>query len=360
MKRFLFFFPLVALGCALPQPPAEPAKLSPAQMVELGHDLQAKAVLTPMVEADPSNAEAILLLSKTLFGLGDLDGALKYAEQAIALNADSADAHVQMGDVLGRMAEKAPIFKQLGLARRAKKELDAGVALDPRNVDGLMGVMMYLFSAPSFLGGDKGKAREVAERIAAIDPVHGWLAKAAMAREQKDSAAELDFSLRAVAADPANFDAQAGLAQYYVDHQTGFDKLEETACEILEIDPARPEGWRYLAEVRVASFCWTELQELLEQAGQFNSDDLSPYYAAAAAMIRRDERLDAAKEYLAKYLSQPVDGSAPSHAMAHWQLATVLEKEQHPDDAVAELEAALRDDPTFPEAKKDLKRLRGN
>jgi len=360
VKRLLFFFPLFLYACELPQPSATPPALSPEQLVERGHDLQAKAVLTPMVEADPSDAAAVLLLSKTLFGLGDLDGALKYAERAVAIAPDSAAAHVQLGDVLGRVAEKAPIFKQLSLARRAKKELDAGIALDPRNIDGLMGVMMYDFSAPSFLGGDKAKARGVAGRIAAIDPVYGWLAQAALSRERKDAAAELDFNRRAVAEDPASFDAQVALAQFYVDHNPDYAGLEDSACKILQIDPARPEGWRYLAEVRVSGFCWTELAQLLETAAQFNSDDLSPFYAAAAAMIRQGERLPVARDYLEKYLSQPSDGSAPSHAMAHWQLATLLEKEQLPDEAIAELESALAEDPGLQEAKKDLKRLRGN
>jgi tetratricopeptide (TPR) repeat protein len=328
------------------------------QLVEAGHDLQAKAVLTPMVEAEPSNDTAAWLLSKTLLGLGDLEGALQYAEQAVALNGDNADYHVQLGAVLGRMAEKASLLKQLGLARRARKELEAGIALDPQNVDGLMAVMLYDVSAPSFLGGDRAKAAELAARIAAIDPVRGWLARAALARVQKDAEAELDFSLKAAAVDPNNFDAQTGLAEYYLDHPD-YSKLEETGCKLLEIDPGRADGWRILAEVRVASYCWTEVTEILEVSRQFVPDDLAPWYAAAAAMVRCNERLEVARDYLETYLSQPADGSEPSHAMAHWQLATLLEKEQLPDGAVAQLSLALQQDPSLEEARKDLKRLKG-
>lgn len=340
--------------------PDTPPTPSPLQLVEVGHDLRAKAALTPVVEADPTNADAAWLLSKALSGLDDLDGALKFAEQSVALDGDNAAYHVQLGAVLGRAAEKASIFKQLGLARRTRKELEAAVALDPQNLDGLYGLMLYYFSAPSFLGGDKSKASALADRIAAIDEARGWMARAALAHEQKDAAAELDFHLRAAAADPGNFDAQSELAQYYLDRpQPDYPALESSACKLLELDPGRPDGWRALVAVHAASHCWTELDQVLEAGEQFNHEDLSPYYTAAAALLAEDERPDAARAYLDKYLSQPPEGSEPSHSMAHWQLATLLEKEQLPDQAVEQLNLALKDDPGLEAAKKDLKRLKG-
>lgn len=347
-------------GCDLPRPPENPPELPAAKLIEVGHDLRAKAVLTPMVEADPMDADAAWMLSKALIGLGDLDGALQFAERAVALDEDNAGYHVQLGAVLGRAAEKASIFKQLGLARRTRKELEAAVALDPRNIDGLFGLMLYYFSAPSFLGGDKSKSNAFADRIAAIDPARGWLARAALAREQKDAAAELDYHLRAVESDPTNFDAQSELAQYYLDRpQPDYPAIASSACKLLELDPERPDGWRALIALHAASHCWTQLDEVLETSEQFNPDDLSPYYAAAVALLHEDERLPAAKAYLEKYLSQPPDGSEPSHAMARWQLATLLEKERLPDEAVAQLNLALEEDPGLDEARKDLKRLRG-
>jgi hypothetical protein len=199
-----------AQGCDLPQPPADPPALSALELIEGGHDLRVKAALTPVSEADPSNAMAAWLLSKALSGLGELDRALVLAERAVALDGEDAAYHVQLGAVLGLLAEKASIFKQLGLARRTRKELEAGVALDPRNLDGLYALMLYYFSAPSFLGGDKGKATDLAARIGAIDATHGLLARASLAHEQRDAAAELDFSLRAVALDAGSSTISTG------------------------------------------------------------------------------------------------------------------------------------------------------
>jgi tetratricopeptide (TPR) repeat protein len=356
----ILFCALAAHACDLPRPPADPSSLSPPQLIEVGHDILAKAALTPILEADPQNANAAWLLSRALVDLGELDRALQFAERAVSLDTDNAAYHVQLGAVLGRVAEKASMFKQLGLARRTRKELEAAVALDPRNIDGLLGMMHYYFSAPSFLGGDKSKAADYADRISAVDAARGWMAKAALAREQKDADAELDRSLHAVAADPGNFDAQSELAQYYLDRpQPDYSAAEQRACTLLELDPGRPDGWRVMAAVHAASHCWTELDEVLQLSEHFNHEDLSPHYSAAAVMVREGERLLVAQSYLEKYLSQPPEGSEPSHAMARCQLATLLEREQHPDEAVAQLNLALQEDPSLEAAKKDLKRLKG-
>jgi len=163
-----------------------------------------------------------------------------------------------------------------------------------------------------------------------------------------------------VAADPVNFDAQSELAQFYLDRpQRDLSALEKSACKLLELDPGRPDGWRVMAEIHVANRCWTELEDVLQTAERFNREDLSSYYAAAVALLRVDERPAAAQSYLEKYLAQPADGSEPSHAMARWQLATLLERQQRPEEAVAQLNLALQDDPGLEAAKKDLKRLKG-
>ena len=59
------------------------------------------------------------------------------------------------------------------------------------------------------------------------------------------------------------------------------------------------------------------------------------------------------------YLSQDPEGLTPPLSAAHWRLALILEKEGRKADAIKELEEALRLEPDFENAKKDLKRLKG-
>ena len=70
--------------------------------------------------------------------------------------------------------------------------------------------------------------------------------------------------------------------------------------------------------------------------------------------------IDLAREerYFRKYLTQEAEGESPSLAVAHKRLAVVLEKRGRRAEAIAELEAALRLQPDFPDAKKELKRLK--
>jgi tetratricopeptide (TPR) repeat protein len=65
-----------------------------------------------------------------------------------------------------------------------------------------------------------------------------------------------------------------------------------------------------------------------------------------------------AERYARKCLSQEPEPTSSSHAVAHWRLGLVLEKEGRKADAVAEIETATKLDPHFEQAQKDLKRLR--
>jgi hypothetical protein len=64
------------------------------------------------------------------------------------------------------------------------------------------------------------------------------------------------------------------------------------------------------------------------------------------------------KNGLASHLpGTAAEGQKPSFASAYWDLAPVFEKQNRRPDAIHELQLALRLDPGFEPAKKELKRL---
>lgn len=325
--------------------------------MENGHFRQAEKMLEEAAQEGASDAETSWLLSRAKAALGELETALELAERAVSADESNAAYRVQLAAVEGRMAEKASLFKQLGFAKRAKKELDMALSLDPRNLDALYGLMLYYYAAPAFIGGDKRKAEEMAETMTGIDPARGFLAQARLAKDRKDTAKEEEFYLKSIDADPGFYEAKAALSSFYL-ARPKLDAAREYACEALAIDPAGAQAWKNLAELAAADQCWTELDAIVSEAAESNSFDFLPYYGAAITMLREGRMLATAEAYLRRYVARPPDANEPSLGFAHWQLATVLEKLGHPVAAVEELTRAAGLDPSLEGAKRDLKRLK--
>ncbi len=335
--------------------------LSAEELLLTGHFLRAKAMLELAARAKPDDAQTLLALSRAQAGLGDLDAALKSAEALVAAEPNRSDAHVQLASVLGRMAERASMFKQLGLARRAKKELDTALALDPKNLDALYGLMLYSYAAPSFIGGDKLKAQEYAQTMIDVHPARGYLAQARLAKDRKDAAKAEELYRKSVEADAQFYEALTTLASFYLYAALpDYDNAGKYACRALSVDPQRAEAWKILAELTVQSQCWNELDELLVAAEAAVPDDLAPYYSAAVALMKRGSHTPLAEEYLRKYESLPAEANEPSTAYAHYQRGLALEKLARNDEAAVELHNAVDAEPNFELAKEELKRLEKN
>lgn len=332
--------------------------MTPEELVELGHFRRADALLESFINQHPASGQAAWLLARAKAGLGDLDAALKLAETALATDPDNAAYHLQIAAVSGRMAEKASMFKQLALARRAKKELDTAVALDARNTDAQWGLMMYYFAAPSFIGGDKLKSAQIGGEIARTVPDRGLFYEARLAHEMKEHAREEPLYRESALANPLLFETAEALAAYYIDEKPDLIKAEIWACQAVHATPTRAQGWAILARLHAMAGCWTEAMDIAARAEAIDPDDLMPYYAIAITTNAKSEQLGLAEQVLRKYLTKPPEGLEPSAANAHWQLGSILEKLGRKSDAISELELAVAQDPALEAARSDLKRLR--
>ena len=184
-------------------------------LIEAGHWKRARAIVEPRVAANPRDAQAVWLLSRIKLAFGDLDGALVPAQQAVALEDGNSDYHLQLAEVYGEMAARASMFAAAGLAHKFKGELDASLARNPKNLDALDALMQYSYQAPGLMGGDKGKARSIADQLVQLSPVRGYFAQAELAQEAKDEAKVEESFRQAVKADPKNYEAQTALAGFY-------------------------------------------------------------------------------------------------------------------------------------------------
>jgi tetratricopeptide (TPR) repeat protein len=191
-----------------------------------------------------------------------------------------------------------------------------------------------------------------------VDPVQGYFAQVQLARFDKQNDRIEGLYRKAVEARPASYDAQLRLGNFCASpNLKKFEESEGHAREAIRIDSDRVDAHALLAGVLAHQGKWTELDRALADAEKAIPDNLQPYIRAANNCISINQELPRAEQYLRKYLGQEPEPNMPGHAVAHWRLGQVLEKQNHKPEAISEYQAALKMDPNSP-AKQDLKRLK--
>ena len=359
MARGVFALAPLTVVCllAIPAGAVSPA----ADLAEHGHWKRLKAQVEPRVSANPNDAEAQSLLSAVRMAYKDVDGALAPAEKAAALDPKNAEYRWQVAQVVGEQASSASVFKQMGLAKRYKREVEAALAINPKHTEAMTGLMEFYNRAPGIVGGDKKKAAELADQILALNKVDGYLAKARLLqRADPPQPAQVEqVYVQAVQADPSRYQPHATLASIYASGQAPrWELAEKEALTAKRIDADRTTPYSILAAVYATGERWAELDANLAEAEKKIPDNLTPYLRASGALLTTGKDLARAERYARKYLAQDPEPTASSPAVAHWRLGRILEKEEKKPEAIAELQTATKLDPKFEPAQKDLKRLK--
>ncbi|HEX7287262.1 MAG TPA: tetratricopeptide repeat protein [Candidatus Angelobacter sp.] len=337
---------------------AQAAESAPTadQLIKSDHWKRARVLVEAALKQNANDAHALTQMAMIKQRLGDLDGAQKAAEQAIALDAKNAQAHLALADVLSDKTEKAGTFRQLGLARSVRRELDAAIAAEPNSVGAHHGAMLFLVEAPGIAGGDKKKAREEVATITKLDPLRGLLAQAEYERHEKSSdGGELYRKVHEAAG--ANYDLAAPYCNY-LSSQGRWEEAQTCAAGLVKDAPDRVSGYTLLAIVHASQEHWKELDAAIADAQKNVPDNLNPEFQAARILIASGADNPRAERYLRHYLMQEPELGYPRLSGAHWRLGQVLEKQGRKQDAIAELETALRMEPDFKPIAADLKRLK--
>jgi tetratricopeptide (TPR) repeat protein len=351
----------IALFLAIPMlaAAAEPgAAPSVESLMENGHWKRARVQAESDYKANPGDARAAYRLARIRQTFGNLDEALKLAESAVALDPKFGPAQRVLGDIYCSQAEKASVFKQIGLAHKCKAAFEAAVSLDAKDPESVEDLVMYLVQAPGIAGGDKKRAGELAAGVVKIDPARGYLIQAKIATGEKQETC--GFFKKAVEANPGDYAARLALATYYASAGHDLAQAESHLRAAIELKPGCIRAYRLLVGVLAALNRLDETAALLARAEAAVPDDLSPYFFAGHNMMVHKFDLPRAETYLKKYVSETREPEAqsPSMAVAHRSLALAYEKESRKAEAVAELQTALRLKPDFEAAKQDLKRLK--
>jgi Tfp pilus assembly protein PilF len=240
-----------------------------------------------------------------------------------------------------------------------KKTCEAALAIDPKHVDALELASDFYRFAPGIMGGDKKKSVEYVDRMVQVDPVAGWMKRAEVAADDKDTVRTGECYRKAVEADPASARAAVSYGWWLVPKWRDPAQAEKLALGAVQAEPWRTGGWQVLAALYAYQERWTELDDVLKKSEAAEPTHLVPWYTAARQLINTGKEPARAEAYLRHYLSREPEIGSPSVAAARWRLGQALEKQGKKSEAVAELETAVKLDPKLDDAKKDLKRLRG-
>ena len=327
------------------------------------HWKRLKALVEPRVAANPNDAEAQWLLSRVRMAYQDLTARSRRPRKRWRSTPKNADYHWQLAQVVGELASNASVFKQIGLAKRYKREVEAALAINPKHTGSLTGLMEFYNRAPGIVGGDKKKAASIA------GPDHGHQQGGRLHRESPPADAvrirrrsrrvSSRLWVQAVQADPTRFEPHINLASIYAGGTSPrWELAEKEALPAKKIDPDRTGAVFDPGRSLCGGERWAELDAILAEAEKDHSRQPDAVPARVDSAHHGGKDLARAERYARKYLSQEPEPNATTLAVAHWRLGTILEKAGQKPDAIAELQTALKLDPKFEQAQKDLKRLK--
>jgi len=255
----------------------QPIQTAQAQF-DSGNYKAALNTLTAAVANTPNEAPLHFLLARCHYELREYDQAVNQSELAVKLDPQNAEYNRWLGRAYGAKAEQSHSFF---LARKVKQAFEAAVRLAPGNIAARRDLMQYCVEAPWIVGGDKSKAREQIQAIAAIDPLEGQLARAAFLATDKDwKAAEGEY------------------------------------MSILDQHPKNIEAYMEAADFFAGRKDTKNLERAIDGATRVNSRDPRLSYYRAVDLILRQTEPRTAEQLLRAYLTLPEKSDYPSHHSA--------------------------------------------
>ena len=252
---------------------------------------------------------------------GDHDKAIDYAREAIKKDKKNSRYHLMLANGYGMKASRGGV-KAMYYGRKFKKECERAVEYDPENVQAHRALLSFCMHAPSVMGGGIEKAKKRAETIASLDAYHGHVAHGAIAQLEDDNEAAEASYLAAAAVDSQNSDGWSLLGRFYIDVERPADAVP-----------------------------------VFERVRELEPDDPVAVYQLARAHAECGDDLVAAEEGFKAYIAAEDRPEKPEVASAHWRLALVYEDQGRYEEAMAELDEALRLNPEHLMAAESKERL---
>lgn len=235
-------------------------------------------VLAPIAKKDPAAQQ---LMGQDYYMLADYKRATDAFDRALAMGNDSEELMVWAGRAYGRRAETSSVFRQPGLAQKARKFFEQAVQMNIRDREATGDLFDYYMGAPGFMGGGTGKAQDLASRVAAVDPPEGQHLYALLSEKNKE-----------------------------------YDAAEKHLRQAVALAPKQASRVMELARFLARRGRTNESDTLFEQATKLAPENHSILFYRAQTYIEGNRNVPQAKVLLEQYLKSPLTPDDPPRQKA--------------------------------------------
>jgi len=312
-----------AVALLLAAAPAANPLQQAQQLVEWGRLKEARQLVATAV-AQPENkdnAELLAYYGHLQAEFDDLKSASDLTRQAIKMDPDCAPCHLYRFESLARRAETMNQFRAMMQLHGIKHELETAEQLDPKLGDVQWGWIRLDLTLPAAVGGSTSDAYKHADRLAALDPVDGHLARASIAEDSKDPTRALN-EYRAAAhdfpQDPRGVFALGKalfLRQDYAGAAGPLERAWEMNHQSVLYGAYHAANLVQLRQPQAA-------RTVLEAAQKIHSDSRLGDYLTAQALLATGQDTPWARALLERYLAVPPEPNQPTAAAARQLLST--------------------------------------
>ncbi len=267
-----------------------------------------------VVAGNPRSAEAHTLLCKLYGSIDQLEEAVHECEAARDLQPGSSDVVLDLARAYGARADHAGALTGMRMVGRIRENFEKAVQLNGKSVDALSDLGEFYVSAPGVVGGGLDKARSLVPKMQAVSPARAHRLAGMIAAKAGDAeTAEAEFKQQYAAGHSP--EAYVDLANFYRKRKQ-WDQSAENAAKAIAVDtkhgPDTLDAARILLEEkRSLPFAQKALHEYL------GSPQESAVMYAASAHVLLGQSLDASGDKAAAQAEyQAAHGLAKDYAAA--------------------------------------------
>jgi len=275
-----------------------------------GNVKEAEIALKQVKKNDTNRAEHGLLRARIEFANEAMDDAADTLKALIKNHPDNAEMHFWLGRIKGAQAQQASIFSAASYAKEAKEAFLNATKVDPNYVPGHIGLIQYYTNAPSMVGGSIKKAKQVAEKLAKIDPVESTLSFLDIAREESDETRALEL-IQKIENEHKHYAPALLTAAFYYQQAEEYQK----ALKLF---------------VRASELPLVDNISKMQQR-RFSQSKMAALYQIGRTAVFAEKHMDQGITALTQYIDSPVPRDLPSKDWAKFRLSNlyVLNKQEN-------------------------------